>query len=347
MENKATYVLDTETSKPYLQEYIQKREAPELDVDRGFEENALKAAFDLLGQRVETLLADEGVDDDSLSDKERAQLSRTVLTKARDQLLALKLLRIEVDNEDDAYIVFETLNTRGKDLELADMVKNHLLRLLGAKTTNVDPAKEKWAEIRRGFDQSQARINVNAFIHHSWLSRYPYVAEQKLFKQLRVQVRQQQAKSFLDTLYREARLYREIKEPGARVWRKDERPLARSFFALASFEISQPLPLVLSLLRAYDDGKITIKQCKRAMWTIEAFHFSHATVAQKSSSGGMSYLYARFARELCAAGTSQREGSCGESSRNPCGSAVPRGLSSSRGSYASSCPRTTPEIGRR
>lgn len=308
VENKATFVLDTETSKPYLQEYIQKREAPDIEVDRGFEENSLKAAFDLLSQRVEALLSGAGFDEDSLSEKERAQAARAALTKARDQLLSLRVLRIEVDNEDDAYIVFETLNTRGKDLELVDMVKNHLLRLISVKTTNVDPAKEKWAEIRRGFDQSQARINVNAFIHHSWLSRYPYVAEQKLFKQLRSQVRQRQAKGFLDTLHREARLYREIKEPGARSWKKDERPLARSLHALVSFEISQPLPLVLSLLRAYDDDKITLKQCKRALWTIEAFHFSHATVAQKSSSGGMSYLYARFARELYAAGSRQQRG---------------------------------------
>lgn len=308
VENKPTFVLDTETSKPYLQEYIQKEGAPDLEVDKGFEEIALQSAFDLLADRVQESL-DEEPQDPSLSAKQRAQLSRTTLTGIRDQLLELRLLRIEVDNEDDAYIVFETLNTRGKDLELVDMVKNHLLRLIGSKTTNVDPAKEKWAQIRRGFDQSQARINVNAFIHHSWLSRYPYVAEQKLFKQLRSQIRQPQAQGFLNTLHREARLYREIKEPGARPWRKNERPVARSLRALSEFEISQPLPLALSLLRAYDDDKISLKQCKRALWTIEAFHFSHATVAQKSSSGGMSYLYARFARELLSASTSQKRAS--------------------------------------
>lgn len=215
--------------------------------------------------------------------------------------MSLLLIRVEVDNEDDAYIVFETLNTRGKDLELADMVKNHLMRLLGQQTSNVDPAREKWKNIREEFDQSQARINVNSFIHHSWLSRYPYVAEEKLFKQLRTRIRQAEASNFLDTLRREATLYRQIKEPAARSWRKEERKLQRSLEALSSFGITQPLPLVLSLLRAYDDKKISLKQARAAIWAIEAFHFSHTVVAQKSSSGGMSLLYAKYSRDLLGA----------------------------------------------
>lgn len=296
VDNKSTYVLDTETSKPFLQEYIQKEGAPDLEADDSAERVALQAAFDSLRERVASMVEEASIHGGS--EKQRADRIKKELSRIRDQLLGLRLLKVEVDNEDDAYIVFETLNTRGKDLELADMVKNHLLRLLGPQTTNVDTAKEKWNEIRQEFDQSRARININVFLHHSWLSRYPYVAENKTFKELRKKVRKAEASDFLRTLREEARLYRVIREPTTRTWRKDERPIARSLIALSQFGISQPLPLVLSILRAYDDDKISRKQCKDGLWTIEAFHFSHATVAQKSSSGGMSYLYARFARDL-------------------------------------------------
>jgi len=296
VDNKPTYVLDTETSKPFLQEYIQKEGASDLEAEDSSERVALQAAFDSLRDRVDAAV--DEVSSDGGGEKQRADRIKKELSRIRDQLLGLRLLKVEVDNEDDAYIVFETLNTRGKDLELADMVKNHLLRLLDPQTTNVDTAKEQWNAIRHEFDQSLARININTFLHHSWLSRYPYVAENKTFKELRKKVRKADASAFLRTLRAEARLYRVIKEPQARKWRKDERPIARSLMALSQFAISQPLPLVLSILRAYDEKKISHKQCKDAFWTIEAFHFSHATVAQKSSSGGMSYLYARFARDL-------------------------------------------------
>ena len=46
------------------------------------------------------------------------------LTKTRDVILELNIILITLDNEDDAYLIFETLNTRGKDLELSDLVKN-------------------------------------------------------------------------------------------------------------------------------------------------------------------------------------------------------------------------------
>jgi hypothetical protein len=299
-DSNPTYVLDTETSKPFLQEYIQKGEAPEIETADTAERRALQSAFDALTSRLDAMVS--AARDKGGSEKKQVTRIRTELAAVRDQLLSLRLLKIEVDNEDDAYVVFETLNTRGKDLELADMVKNHLLRMLRVKSKSVDPAKLKWNEIRNEFDQSAARININSFLHHSWLSRYPYVAENKVFKEMRKEIRSKDAGDYLDRLRAESAQYRAIKEPAARRWKKDERPLARSLIALASFGISQPLPLVLSILRAYDDSGISRKQCTTALWAIEAFHFSHSTVAQKSSSGGMSALYARFARDLVSAG---------------------------------------------
>jgi len=298
VDNKAVFVLDTETSKPFLQEYIQKDSPPDLEPDNSEEIRALDNAY----KRLNTKIADEieAVEAASkgLTPKKRIAAVRKRLSELRDQLLSLKMIVVEVADEEDAYIVFETLNARGKDLELADMVKNHLFKLIGTAKKNVDPARITWSNIREEFDQSSARINVNTFLHHSWLSRNPYVAENKVFSEMRKEIRKPDAKDFLQTLRAESVTYRSIKEPSSRTWTKEQRPIARSLTALAQFGISQPLPLVLSILRAFDDGKISRKQCVAALWTIEAFQFSHTVVAQKSSSGGMSYLYARFAREI-------------------------------------------------
>src|SRR6266496_310763 len=40
----------------------------------------------------------------------------------RDKILALQYISVELDNEDDAYVIFATLNTRGKDLRISDLV---------------------------------------------------------------------------------------------------------------------------------------------------------------------------------------------------------------------------------
>jgi hypothetical protein len=52
------------------------------------------------------------------------------LTHVRDKLLSLKVIWVEHSNEDDAYIIFETLNSRGKDLEVVDLLKNLIFNKL-------------------------------------------------------------------------------------------------------------------------------------------------------------------------------------------------------------------------
>ena len=65
---------------------------------------------------------------DTEIDKYSAPVER--LKEIRDRLLGLLVIWVEHSNEDDAYIIFETLNSRGKDLDVADLLKNHLLNKL-------------------------------------------------------------------------------------------------------------------------------------------------------------------------------------------------------------------------
>ena len=39
------------------------------------------------------------------------------------------LMTVETDDINEAYIIFESLNARGKALETADLLKNHILRM--------------------------------------------------------------------------------------------------------------------------------------------------------------------------------------------------------------------------
>ena len=71
------------------------------------------------------------------------------LAEIRDKLLALSLIFVELDDEDNACLVFETLNARGKDLRVSDLVKNHLARHLKKKTKTVDTFKVRWERVRR------------------------------------------------------------------------------------------------------------------------------------------------------------------------------------------------------
>jgi Protein of unknown function (DUF1524) len=80
-----------------------------------------------------------------------------------------------------------------------------------------------------------------------------------------------------------------------------ERELKDSLEALMLFRLKQPLPMLLALLRDLDSKELKPRMVLRGLRIIENFHFIYTAVAGQPSSGGVSGMYARSARELLAA----------------------------------------------
>jgi len=302
ISNKAQFVLQTETSYPYLQEFIQKSSPADVEPRIGEEEALLKGAFDLITAKIESVVQAAQSDQSLSPEAKKARIEQT-LSQIRDKLLGLKLIFIELDNEDDAYLIFETMNTRGKDLTVADLVKNHLTKLIRANNANVDTTKDKWNSIVETLEDSEADLRVEEFLHHFWLSQYEYTTAKKLFKGVRKQIQKPKAKDFLDTLVKESKTYRQIYEPTYGKWTREEEPLQSSLQALNLFRVKQQLPMVLSVLREYRKGTIKLKHAIGILQAIENFHFHFTAITSQRSSGGISMMYALHARDLLSATT--------------------------------------------
>jgi hypothetical protein len=301
INNDPRYVLQTETSYPYLQEYIQKFGEPDAeDIVAGDEEDRLKRAFDFV-----TAFVAEAVNavkkDSSLPERRKPELVRRRLTAIRDRLLRLKLIFVELDNEDDAYLIFETLNTRGKDLTVSDLVKSHLTRLLKPTNKGVDLASDRWNKLIEILEGSEEDLRLNSFLHHLWLSEHEYTTEKKLFKAFRGAVKKENAKTFLMTLGAEAVTYREIHETSYRKWKKSELDIKASLDALGVFRIKQQLPMIMAVMRDFGRGELRQSHVEDILRAIENFHFIFTAVTSQRSSGGISFMYALHARQLLAA----------------------------------------------
>lgn len=304
VNDKLQYVLQTETSYPYLHEYIQKFGDPDEELKLGAEEQALEAAFryftDQLAKVVDGIVGDPS----TATDVKRRKASQR-LTEIRDQVLALSLIFVKVDTEDDAYVIFETLNSRGKDLTTADLLKNFFLKDQPQKNAKVDLPRDKWSKLLETLDGSAVPIRPDSFFHHSWLSRREYVSEKVLFRTIKRSVKKPARAALLNTFLSEAELYRAIVEPSYRTWKKEEAPLRRSVEALGIFRVQQPYPFVLSVLRAYVSGGIRLAVAGKALRGVESFHFMFTAVTGLSSSGGITKMYALHARNLLSAATPQ------------------------------------------
>lgn len=301
--SKNKYVLRTETSFPYFQEYIQKfNDEPDVPIRTAEEERSLERAHlrfqKLIGKVVSSIQ-----NDPTLSDKKKKSNLIAKLTEIRDAVLNLSVIFISLDNEEDAYIIFETLNTRGKDLALSDLIKNHFAKHLPAKG-DVDFTKLKWNQIMETIHNSSADISVDKFIYHYWQSRYESITQKKLFAKFKKAVTKAKAKTYLNELVVDSDYYRSLHEKGFN-WTKNESEVSRSLAVLQLFSLSQPTPATLSLVRAYKDEKIKYKKLRDTLKAVEKFHFQFTAVTSSRSSGGISAMYSSFAQKLYKAKNSQ------------------------------------------
>ena len=311
VDAKKRYVLRTETSFPFIQDRILRNGPPQLNQEpAGDEELLLNETFGALSAKIR-----DAVENWPSHSKTKGTKPEEVLRTIRDRLLQLNLITVQLDNDDDAYLVFETLNTRGKDLEVQDLVKNHLSRLLKADNKALDTLKYKWGQLLETFSTSGADIDLESYIHHYWLSRAPeYAPAKKVFAAFKKATVAGNANDTLDDLVNDSTLYRQIAEPSYGKWKKDDINLRVSLTAISSsFRMKQPFPLMLSLMRGYRDKVLTKKQVELALWAIERFHFQYTAVAGKTSSGGISMMYASWAQRLTnAKNDAERQAVLGE-----------------------------------
>lgn len=305
--NEATHVLKTETSYPFLQLAIQKYQPEKIKSKLGEEELLLQSAFSFFCEKVaEEIRAIEEIPNIGLASK-RVKIKNR-LDDLRDALLALKLIYVELDNEDEAYQVFETLNTRGKDLATADLLKNHLARLLREKNAMSDDVKVRWSFMSDNIKSISADgVDLDGFLYHYWLATNQFTQKRDIFKAVKGAVKNKSsAKKLLDELHEFSAVYRDLHETGMRKWRNDELEIKHSIEAIAKFRVRHPLPLMMTALRKYETKTLSKAELLRIFQIIEIFTFVNTSLMNARSSGGVAQMYAFHAKSLASVSESVR-----------------------------------------
>ena len=297
LDNKSNFILQTETSYPYFQEHIQKYDEPDVEEECGQEEINLKNGFELISQYIKKEIEDIKANN-QIKKEDLKQKIQEKLNEIRDRTLKLKVIYIELDDEDDAYVIFETLNTRGKDLSVGDLVKNYLTKHIKAKNESVDIPKDKWNMIRTNIDSTEKELEIDTFLLNVWLSKYEYTTTKELFKKFKKTIKPTNAKTFLDNLVTDSVTYTNIFDPDTKKWNKNELPLKNSLKTLYGFNVTQQTPMVLAVMREYNLGKLKYKYAKEILDAIEHFHYIFTAITSQRSSGSIATMYSTYGRKL-------------------------------------------------
>jgi uncharacterized protein with ParB-like and HNH nuclease domain len=297
LDNKSRFVLEHDPSDKYFQYAVQSRVPDKKVTPEGLQQDNLQSAFKYL----------DGVLRDQLKSSFSGAKSKAIdyLKHLRDCLLQMHFISIELDNEDDAYLIFETLNTRGKDLRPSDLLKNHFMRLLPTKVKGLDYAKNTWSEVIEKLHSVTSSIDTDSFLLHYWMSRESSVSKSSLFIHYKNAIKKNNAKTWLDEIKQASTTYIRCLAPTEVQWAKEERAIRESLQALRVFGVAQAAPLMLAIMSQYERKVISLKSTRQAFELIENFAFQFNALTQSRGGGGVSNMYARLAQNTTACSTAQ------------------------------------------
>jgi hypothetical protein len=168
-----------------------------------------------------------------------AALARLLSEAVARQLL---FILITVDDDLNAYTVFETLNARGLELTTTDLLKNFLFSRVRVPA-DLRALQRRW----RALIGTVAQERFPEFLRYHLLCEIPKVRSQRLFKIIRDRVRTpQDIFMLMEALERRAELFAAISDVNHGYWvdLPEARPLIRE---LNLFRVKQMTPLLFAV----------------------------------------------------------------------------------------------------
>lgn len=155
---------------------------------------------------------------------------------------------ITVGSDLNAYKVFETLNARGVQLSVPDLVKNYLFSIIDSghdlHDQEISELEETWGAITGQLGQN----DFTRFIHAEWNSRNTLVQKNSLFKRIKQNVDDREmAHTYLRKLEHTSQTYAALQSADDEFWKRPEYSDAIPHVSVLNlFNISQPTGLLLS-----------------------------------------------------------------------------------------------------
>ena len=179
---------------------------------------------------------------EDLRDDGQAMAGLLSETVARQILFIL----ITVDDELNAYTVFETLNARGLGLTTTDLLKNYLFSRIRV-AADLEALQRRWRSLVATVNQER----FPEFLRYHLLCEQPKVRSQRLFKLVRDRTRTAaDVFKLIDDLERRAELFAAISDPHHGYW--TDLPDAKEYIRdLTLFRVRQAMPLLFAAWESF------------------------------------------------------------------------------------------------
>lgn len=211
------------------------------------------------------------------------------LINLKERIENTEVIIITIQKDELAYQIFETVNARGVDLTVAELLKNHLFRTI----SDHEALKSKWANITNNLKQTQAKqLDLPTGLRFYWISNFEHTTKRRLYRAIKDAIRDGRTteSTLLNDIYAFSSdlhdLYEQNLEDWVRIFGTTSavrRQAARWFFykndAARIFDKSiQYLPIFTALLKQRDLFDITSPAFRKLIHSIESVNFVYLEI---------------------------------------------------------------------
>ncbi|HEY9706711.1 MAG TPA: DUF262 domain-containing protein, partial [Oculatellaceae cyanobacterium] len=189
----------------------------------------------------------------------------------------LTLVSITLDDRDNPYIIFESLNHKGAPLTQADLVRNNFFMRLTDKEQRDEGYEKIWLPLQ---EQFKANAGDDQYLKELTRAFWCYlrigggnISQDKTYQTLKVRLDQKKTQDEVLSALKEfsqfARYYLRICFPEKT---EPNAALQRGFERLKTLELKNCHPLLLNLYRDYEENQLSLPEFKQSLHHIESYY---------------------------------------------------------------------------
>ena len=222
-----------------------------------FSQKLIQSAYDYLQSSVDNFAAAHG----SNWESKVAELEKWLDTN-------VQVVAITVASEADAFLIFETLNDRGADLTVADLLKNYLFSQAG---------EARLAEVQRTWTLTLNNLGIEkvgnqlftTFARHLLSSRYGLVRERDVYRKLKgIVLDSASSVKFSIELENTSKAYYALLHPDSDYWSDYSAKVANAADVIAELQIERYRPLILAVLATFSKAEVERFMITLVSWSV-------------------------------------------------------------------------------
>ncbi|RZK04092.1 MAG: DUF262 domain-containing protein [Flavobacterium sp.] len=162
----------------------------------------------------------------------------------------VRVILVEVPDYSNAFTIFETLNDRGLDLAISDLLKNFIFH---KSNNSIDKAQANWIAMTSVLESAVDESIIVPYIRYLWSSMYGNVREKELYEKIKLKLKSKAAAvEFSNQLADNSSLYLAILHSDHSFWTAYGTTTRNNIRTINQLGMVQVRPMLLSLLVTFD-----------------------------------------------------------------------------------------------